>query len=63
MSAFSTIACCLCGTSIEPNEVAMCLVCLRGEVNITDGIGRHAEVVNIFLFLFFSHFQLFFNYF
>lgn len=45
MSSFSTIACCLCGTLIEANEVAMCLICLRGEINITDGIGRNSEVV------------------
>ena len=45
MSSFSTIACCLCGTSIEPNEAAMCLVCLRSEVNITEGIETQAEAV------------------
>lgn len=42
-----TIACCLCGASISPNDAAMCLVCLRGQIDVTDGIGRHAEVVSV----------------
>jgi nonsense-mediated mRNA decay protein 3 len=45
MSSFATIACCLCGTPIPPNEAAMCLVCLRGQIDVTDGIGRNGEVV------------------
>jgi nonsense-mediated mRNA decay protein 3 len=52
MASFGMIACCLCGTPIPPNEAAMCLVCLRGQVDITDGIGRHGEVVGFFSLIF-----------
>lgn len=39
------ILCCLCGTSIEPNSAAMCIECLRAQVDITGGIERTGEVV------------------
>lgn len=39
------ILCCLCGTSIEPNDAAMCIDCLRAEFDITGGLERNGEVV------------------
>ena len=32
--------CCECGTLIEPNPADMCVVCLRNQVDITEGIPR-----------------------
>ena len=40
-----TILCCLCGTTIEPNDAAMCINCLRNQFDITGGIERTGEVV------------------
>jgi nonsense-mediated mRNA decay protein 3 len=39
------ILCCLCGTSIEPNDAAMCIDCLRAQFDIPLGIERNGEVV------------------
>ena len=39
------ILCCLCGTSIDPNDAAMCIDCLRAQFDITGGIERNGEVV------------------
>lgn len=41
----STIACCLCGTAIPPNDAAMCPTCLASQVDITLGIARTADLV------------------
>eukprot|EP00742_Colponemidia_sp_Colp-10_P002276 GILJ01002430.1.p1 GENE.GILJ01002430.1~~GILJ01002430.1.p1 ORF type:complete len:528 (+),score=93.79 GILJ01002430.1:79-1662(+) len=35
---FANILCCMCGTSIQPNPSNMCVSCLRGQVDITEGI-------------------------
>ena len=34
------IACCMCGTSIDPNDAAMCIQCLRNEIDMSALIGR-----------------------
>ena len=38
--------CCLCGASMQYNAAAMCVTCLRGQVDITDGIKRHLECLD-----------------
>lgn len=40
----STILCCECGTSIEPNPANMCVPCLRTRVDITEGIPKQATL-------------------
>lgn len=40
----ATIACCLCGTSIEPNPSNMCVNCLRAQVDITEGIPKELAI-------------------
>ncbi|KAK1862084.1 hypothetical protein I4F81_004660 [Pyropia yezoensis] len=40
----ATIACCLCGTSIEPNPSNMCVSCLRAQVDITEGIPKELAI-------------------
>ena len=34
------ILCCLCGAAIEPNPSNMCVNCIRGQVDITEGIPK-----------------------
>ena len=41
----SKILCCLCGVSIIPNEAAMCMDCLRSEVDITSDFNKDYEIV------------------
>jgi len=36
----ANIACCICGTSIQPNEANMCPSCLNNQVDISEGISR-----------------------
>eukprot|EP01128_Nolandella_sp_AFSM9_P006420 TRINITY_DN329_c0_g1_i1.p1 TRINITY_DN329_c0_g1~~TRINITY_DN329_c0_g1_i1.p1 ORF type:complete len:572 (+),score=119.55 TRINITY_DN329_c0_g1_i1:206-1717(+) len=36
----SYIPCCLCGTTIPPNPSNMCISCIRGQVDITEGIPK-----------------------
>ncbi|KAL6047271.1 ribosome-binding protein [Balamuthia mandrillaris] len=36
----TTILCCMCGTAIEANPSNMCVNCIRGQVDITDGIPK-----------------------
>jgi nonsense-mediated mRNA decay protein 3 len=49
MSAFprqtaNTILCCLCGKSMKFNSAAMCNACIASEVDITEGIPKHASL-------------------
>eukprot|EP00744_Colponema_vietnamica_P008788 GILI01012531.1.p1 GENE.GILI01012531.1~~GILI01012531.1.p1 ORF type:complete len:509 (-),score=136.37 GILI01012531.1:78-1604(-) len=37
---FANILCCMCGASIQPNPSNMCVTCLRGQVDITDGLPK-----------------------
>jgi len=37
----ATILCCICGTNIEPNASNMCVTCIRGQVDITEGIPKN----------------------
>ena len=39
------IACCLCGIPMSPNEVAMCLQCLKEQVDITSNIEKNCEIL------------------
>lgn len=39
-----TIACCMCGTAIAPNDANMCVQCLQAEVDITDALPRHGTL-------------------
>jgi len=38
------ILCCQCGTLIEPNAANMCVPCIRGQVDITEGIPKQATL-------------------
>eukprot|EP00762_Andalucia_godoyi_P001129 ANDGO_02061.mRNA.1 60S ribosomal export protein NMD3 len=40
MAAVSSVLCCLCGLTMEPNPSNMCVSCLRQQVDITDGISK-----------------------
>eukprot|EP00605_Chrysophyceae_sp_TOSAG23-4_P000789 GSChrysophyteH1.ASY1.ANO1.878.1 assembled CDS len=46
MSATTKMLCCLCGVSIEYNAAAMCVSCLRNQVDVTEGIKRNLECLN-----------------
>eukprot|EP01041_Mallomonas_annulata_P002263 gene2263-4403_t len=41
----STIACCLCGIQMLPNDAAMCVLCLKRTVDLTDLIQTNCEVI------------------
>ena len=41
----SKILCCLCGTSITPNEVAMCIECIQTQVDITEDFKKVDEII------------------
>ncbi|OZJ04343.1 hypothetical protein BZG36_02381 [Bifiguratus adelaidae] len=38
------ILCCQCGTAIAPNPANMCVNCIRGVVDITEGIPKHVTI-------------------
>ncbi|XP_026466185.1 60S ribosomal export protein NMD3-like [Ctenocephalides felis] len=38
------ILCCECGVAIEPNPANMCVACLRGQVDITEGIPKQCTL-------------------
>ncbi|KAH7717086.1 60S ribosomal export protein NMD3 [Aphelenchoides avenae] len=38
------IACCECGTPIEPNPANMCVGCIRSKVDITEGIPKQSQL-------------------
>jgi len=38
------ILCCLCGAAIEPNPSNMCVNCVRGQVDITQGIPKQLTI-------------------
>uniref|UniRef100_A0A7S1DDC8 60S ribosomal export protein NMD3 n=2 Tax=Hemiselmis andersenii TaxID=464988 RepID=A0A7S1DDC8_HEMAN len=40
----SSMACCVCGTTMQYNPSAMCSNCLKSRVDITEGIPRTADV-------------------
>mmetsp|Transcript_17089 Transcript_17089/g.33452 ORF Transcript_17089/g.33452 Transcript_17089/m.33452 type:complete len:548 (+) Transcript_17089:255-1898(+) len=44
VSTMPDIACCMCGVAIQPNDVNMCLQCLKDRVDVTEGISRQ-EVI------------------
>jgi nonsense-mediated mRNA decay protein 3 len=39
------ILCCLCGVSITPNDAAMCMQCLAGEIDTTEDIPASQEII------------------
>lgn len=41
----TTILCCLCGTKILANEAAMCMDCLRNQVDITSDIATNVDLI------------------
>lgn len=43
--AMSSIACCLCGRQIQANAAAMCMDCLKIEVDITTNIAKNCDVL------------------
>ena len=45
-SKVSMILCCLCGSSIEYNQSAMCIQCLRLQVDVTKDIKRDLDMLN-----------------
>jgi len=40
----ATILCCMCGVTIQANPSNMCVNCVRGQVDITDGIPKNLTV-------------------
>eukprot|EP01063_Lacrimia_lanifica_P024848 TRINITY_DN32666_c0_g1_i1.p1 TRINITY_DN32666_c0_g1~~TRINITY_DN32666_c0_g1_i1.p1 ORF type:complete len:523 (+),score=234.11 TRINITY_DN32666_c0_g1_i1:55-1623(+) len=38
------ILCCMCGTGINPNPSNMCLECLRGTVDISEGLSKEVTI-------------------
>lgn len=43
-SGLQRILCCSCGTPIAPNAANMCINCIKGQVDITEGIPKQATV-------------------
>eukprot|EP00850_Spirogloea_muscicola_P016745 SM000138S00052 [mRNA] locus=s138:279441:282508:- [translate_table: standard] len=39
------VPCCLCGAAVAPNPAGMCVACLRGQVDITDGLPKACTVL------------------
>eukprot|EP00920_Eleutheroschizon_duboscqi_P022663 GHVT01055130.1.p1 GENE.GHVT01055130.1~~GHVT01055130.1.p1 ORF type:complete len:355 (-),score=50.78 GHVT01055130.1:582-1646(-) len=39
-SGLSHMLCCLCGLSIPPNPTRMCVECLRGQVDLSEGVSK-----------------------
>eukprot|EP00026_Physarum_polycephalum_P007496 Phypoly_transcript_07558.p1 GENE.Phypoly_transcript_07558~~Phypoly_transcript_07558.p1 ORF type:complete len:531 (+),score=69.79 Phypoly_transcript_07558:64-1593(+) len=39
-----TILCCICGTSIPSNPSNMCVNCIRGQIDITEGIPKQVTI-------------------
>ncbi|XP_031504190.1 uncharacterized protein LOC116266871 [Nymphaea colorata] len=39
-----TVLCCMCGVPITPNNVNMCVKCLRSQVDITEGLQKHVII-------------------
>jgi len=40
-SSIPQIACCICGTGIQPNQANMCPKCLNTQVDVSEGIARN----------------------
>ena len=43
-STLPTILCCLCGTRIQSNPANMCAMCLKSQVDITEGIPKQLTI-------------------
>lgn len=41
-----TVLCCKCGILMQPNAVNMCAKCLKSEVDITEGLQKHAIIIH-----------------
>lgn len=41
MGCFQSVLCCVCAAPMAPNDSAMCVKCLRSDVDITSGISRN----------------------
>eukprot|EP00850_Spirogloea_muscicola_P001308 SM000005S17105 [mRNA] locus=s5:238131:241092:+ [translate_table: standard] len=39
------VPCCLCGAAVAPNLAGMCVACLHGQVDITDGLPKACTVL------------------
>ncbi|KAF4676657.1 ribosome-binding protein [Perkinsus chesapeaki] len=44
MPRYANVLCCVCGASMQPNQSNMCVNCMKGEVDITEGISKQAVV-------------------
>ncbi|EER02194.1 hypothetical protein, conserved [Perkinsus marinus ATCC 50983] len=44
MPRYANVLCCVCGASMAPNQSNMCVNCMKGEVDITEGISKQAVV-------------------
>ncbi|XP_059623260.1 uncharacterized protein LOC132266412 isoform X2 [Cornus florida] len=42
----ASILCCKCGIPMVPNAPNMCVKCLRSEVDITEGLQKHVDIVH-----------------
>eukprot|EP01112_Ceratiomyxa_fruticulosa_P007094 TRINITY_DN1830_c0_g2_i1.p1 TRINITY_DN1830_c0_g2~~TRINITY_DN1830_c0_g2_i1.p1 ORF type:complete len:515 (+),score=107.78 TRINITY_DN1830_c0_g2_i1:197-1741(+) len=40
----ATVLCCVCGTAITANPSMMCVMCIRGKIDITEGIPKQLTV-------------------
>ena len=41
-----SVLCCKCGIPMAPNAANMCIKCLRSEIDITEGLQKHAIIVH-----------------
>ncbi|KAJ4840889.1 hypothetical protein Tsubulata_010392 [Turnera subulata] len=41
-----SVLCCKCGIPMQPNAANMCVKCLRSEVDITEGLLKHAIIIH-----------------
>lgn len=41
-----TVLCCKCGSFMAPNPANMCVTCLSSEVDITEGLRKHAIIMH-----------------
>ncbi|MFQ6668224.1 hypothetical protein Gotur_033950 [Gossypium turneri] len=41
-----TVLCCKCGILMAPNPANMCVTCLRSEVDIAEGLRKHATIMH-----------------
>ena len=43
--SIGSVLCCKCGIPVTPNAANICVNCLRTEVDITEGLQKHATAL------------------